>query len=125
MAVRLNILYTYDYGEEIRNHACDGGPLVTGYFSNAQDAINFTTNSIYQAYHQEEELYQDATECQHGHRVQFIIMEMVRISINPADDEDPVIETFDVYNHNKTYNQMIMEFFNIHDGVNRVLEHFI
>ena len=67
MSVHLNILYTYDYGEGIHNHACDGGPLVTGYFTNAQDAINFTTNSIYQAYHQEEELYQDATECKHGH----------------------------------------------------------
>ena len=38
----------------------------------------------------------------------FINMEMVCISMNPADDEDPVIETFDVYNHLKTYNQMMM-----------------
>ena len=125
MSVRLNILYTYDYGEGVHNHACDGGGLVIRSFTNAQDAIHYTTNSIYQAYHQEEDLYEDASVCQHGHTVEFIIMEMVRMSMNPADDEDPVIETFDVYNHNKTYNQMIMEFFNIHDGVNRVSELFI
>ena len=75
-AMYLHILYTNDYG--VPNHACDSGPSVSGHFNDSQDIINFITNSIYQAYHVGEELYDDANECQHGHRVQFIIMEIVR-----------------------------------------------
>ena len=81
----------------------------------------FITNSIYQAYHVGEELYDDANECQHGHRVQFIIMEIVRYNEDP---NEPLVVTFDIYNHHRTYNQMEQEFFDIHDGVNRVSELF-
>ena len=116
-AMHLNILYTNDYG--VPNHACDSGPSVSGHFNDSQDIINFITNSIYQAYHVGEELYDDANECQHGHRVQFIIMEIVRYNEDP---NEPLVVIFDIYNHHRTYNQMVQEFFDIHDGVDRVSE---
>ena len=119
-AMYLNILYTNDYG--VPNHACDSGPTVNGHFNDSQDIINFITNSIYQAYHAGEELYDDANECQHGHRVQFIIMEIVR---NNEEPNEPLVVTFDIYNHHKTYNEMVQEFFSIHDGVDRVSELFL
>ena len=119
-AMHLNILYTNDYG--VPNHACDSGPSVSGHFNDSQDIINFITNSIYQAYHVGGELYDDANECQHGHRVQFIIMEIVRYNEDP---NEPLVVTFDIYNHHRTYNEMVQEFFNIHDGVDRVSELFL
>ena len=118
-AMHLNIPYTNDYG--VPNHACDSGTTFNDHFNDSQDIINFITNSIYQAYHAGEELYDDAKECQHGHRVQFIIMEIVR---NNKEPNEPLVVTFDIYNHHKTYNEMMQELFNIHHGVDRVSELF-
>ena len=52
-------------------------------------------------------------------------MEIVRYNEDPDDDDEPLVITFDVYNHHRTYNQMVQEFFDIHDGVDRVSELFL
>ena len=74
MCPMLHILYTNDYG--LPNHPCDSGATVNGQFNDSQDVINYIMNSIYQSYHPGEDIYEDANECQHGHAVQFIIMEI-------------------------------------------------
>ena len=120
--MELNILYTYDYG--IPNHTCDSGSSVSATFINAQDAINYCINAIHQAYHEGGDIYQDSNICAHGHDVQFIIMEVVRYNAGPHDDDDPLVETFDIFNHNRAYNQMVQEFCETQDGVNRISEFF-
>ena len=122
-AMRLNILYTNDYG--VHNHACDSGPFVSAHFNDFQDIINYITNSIHQAYHVGGELYDDANKCKHGYNVKYIIMEIVRYNEDPDDDDEPLVVTFDVYNHHRTYNQMVQEFFDVHDGVDRISELFL
>ena len=117
--MELNILYTYDYG--IPNHTCDSGSSVSATFINAQDAINYCINAIHQAYH-EGDIYEDSNICAHGHHVQFIIMEVVRHNAGPHGD--PMVETFDIFNHNRTYNQMVQDFCETQDGVNRISEFF-
>ena len=119
-AMYLHILYTNDYG--VPNHPCDSGATVNGQFNDSQDIINFIINSIYQAYHAGEEIYDDANECQHGHTVQFILMVIVRYNQAP---NEPLVVTIDIYNHDKTYNEMVQDFFSIQDNVDRVSELFL
>ena len=115
-----NILYTYDYG--IMNHTCDSGSLVSATFINAQDAITYCLNAIHQAYHEQGDIYEDSNICTHGHHVQFIIMEVVRHNAGP--NGGPIVETFDIFNHNRTYNQMVQNFCETQDGVNRISDFF-
>ena len=117
MCPMLHILYTNDYG--LPNHPCDSGATVNGQFNDSQDVINYIMNSIYQSYHAGEDIYEDANECQHGHAVQFIIMEIVRHNQPP---NEPLVVTIDIYDHDKTYNEMVHDFFSIQDNVDRVSE---
>ena len=117
MCPMLHILFSYDYG--LPNHPCDSGIHYNSQFSATQDVINYIMNSIYQAYHPGEGIYDDANECQHGHAVQYIIMEIVRHNQPP---NDPLVVTIDIYDHDKTYNEMVHDFFSIQDNVDRVSE---
>ena len=114
------ILYTYDYG--IINPACDSGGVVSATFTSAQDAMRFCINAIYQAYHQQEDIYEDSNICTHGHHVEFIIMEVVRHNAGP--NGGPIVQTFDIFNHNRTYNEMVLNFCEAQDGVNRISNFF-
>ena len=96
--MELSILLTHDYG--VQNHTCDSGSSISGVFVDAQEAINYCLNYIHQAYHEGSDLYVDANTCEHGHRVNFIIMEVVRFVTNPEADEYPRVETYDIFNHN-------------------------
>ena len=102
MCPMLNILYTNDYG--IPNHPCDSGGTVNANFNDLQDLINYIMNSIYQAYHTGEDIYEDTNECRHGHAVEFIIMGIVRHYQLP---DNPLVLTIDIYNHERTYNEML------------------
>ena len=117
MCPMLHILYSYDYG--LPNHPCDSGIHANGQFNGIQDVINCIMNSICQSYHPGEGIYDDANECQHGHAVQYIIMEIVRHNQPP---NDPLVVTIDIYDHDKTYNEMVHDFFSIQDNVDRVSE---
>ena len=120
MCPMLNVLFSCDYG---LNHNCG----TTGMHYNSQfDAphavISYIMNSIYQAYHPGEGIYDDANECQHGHAVQYIIMEIVRHNQPP---NDPLVVTIDIYDHEKTYNEMFHHFFSIEDNIDMVSELFL
>ena len=120
--MELNILFTYDYG--VQNHMCDSGSSMSGVFVDAQDAINYCLNAIHQAYHEGSDLYVDANTCEHGHRVNFIIMEVVKFITDPEADEDPRVETFDIFNHHRTYNQMVQDFYVAQEGVQKIADLF-
>merc|ERR1712215_439987 len=115
MGPMLHILYSYDYG--LPNHPTDSGIHVNGQFNAAQDVINYIMNSIYQSYHPGEGIHDDANECQHGHAVQYIIMEIVRHNQPP---NDPLVVTIDIYDHEKMYNEMVHHFFSIEDNADMV-----
>ena len=108
------ILYTYDYG--IINHACDSGGVVSATFTSAQDAMTFCLNAIHQAYHPQEDHYEDSNICVHGHHVEFIIMEIARYNADP--NGDPIVQTFDIFDNNITYNDMLQNFTQTQDAVN-------
>ena len=103
---------------------CIIGYVYWSIFVDAQDAINFCLNAIHQAYHEGSELYVDANTCDHGHRVNFIIMEVVKFITDPEADEDPRVETFDIFNHHRTYNQMVQDFYVAQDGVQKIADLF-
>ena len=123
MCPMLNVLFTCDYG---LNHNCGTGMHYNSQFDVPHAVISYIMNSIYQAYHPGEGIYDDANECQHGHAVEYIIMEIVRYEPpndgDDDDDDDPVVVTIDIYDHEKTYNEMLNNFFSIEGIVDKVSE---
>ena len=107
MCPMLNILFSSDYG---LNHDCGTGTHYNSNFDAPHAVISYILSSIYQAYHPGEDLYKDTNECQHGLPVHYIIMEIVRYdppNDGDDDDDDPVVVTLDIYDHERTYIQML------------------
>ena len=121
MCPMLNVLFSIDYG---LNHNCGTDTHYNNQFDATHAVINYIMNSIYQAYHPGQGIYEDANVCQHGLAVQYIIMEIVRYDPpnDGDDDDDPVVVTIDIYDHEKTYNEMLNNFFSIEGIVDMVSE---
>ena len=54
-------------------------------------------------------------------------MEIVKYTVSDEDPDDdgPLVLTFDVYNHEKSYDQMVLELYEVHDVVGKVSELFL
>ena len=107
MCPMLNVLFSCDYGLNLNFGT---GMHYNSQFDAPHAVISYIMNSIYQAYHPGEGIYDDANECQHGHAVQFIIMEIFQYNQAP---NHPLVVTIDIYNHDKTYNEMVQDFLSI------------
>ena len=73
------------------------------------------------------EIYDEANICIHGYSVQYIIIQIVKVSAddNADEEDDPFDLTFDVYNHEKTYHEMLDELNQVHEVGSRVDELFL
>ena len=125
MPVHLVITYTNDYGDH--KTACDDGGNVSANFYNPTELIAYIQTAIYQAYHAGEEIYDEANICIHGYSVQYIIIQIVKVSADDDadEDDDPLVLTFDVYNHEKSYDEMLLELDQVHEVGSRVDELFL
>ena len=119
MCPMINVLFSPDYG---LNHDCGEATHYNSNFDAPHAVISYILSCIYQVYHPGEDLYEENNECQHRVPLQFMVMEIVRYDPpNPNDDDDdPVVLTIDIYHHERTYIEMIQQFFSIPGIVDRV-----
>ena len=119
MSPMLNVLFSPDYG---LNHDCGEPTHYNCNFDATHQVLNYIMSSIYQVYHPGQDLYEENNQCQHGVPLQFMVMEIVRHDPPDPndDDDDPVVLTIDIFHHQRSYIEMIPQFFSIPDIVNRV-----
>ena len=73
------------------------------------------------------EIYDEANICIHGYSVQYIIIQIVKVSADDDadEDDDPLDLAFDIYNHEKSYDEMLLELDQVHEVGSRVDELFL
>ena len=115
--MELNTIISYDY--EVEDHKCDVGSSSLHTFVNAQELIDDCLEFIQEAYQEGSDLYMDADPCIHGHRIK-IMLTVTGIVANPQGVEVPRVITFDIFNHQMSYAQMLQNFQGAQQGVQKI-----